>query len=96
MRGYQGLAERDYLTLDMRTVSGILPLGGTILRTSSFEPVRENAIERLQEAIDGDRLDAVLCLMQAAWASQRPGHGLPAGVDPLEGWIVSAEPAQGT
>ena len=38
----------------------------------------------------GDRLDAVLCLMQAAWASTQPGHGLPAKIDPLEGWIVSA------
>jgi hypothetical protein len=38
----------------------------------------------------GDRLDAVLCLMQAAWASTRPDFGLPAGVDPIEGWIVSA------
>lgn len=38
----------------------------------------------------GDRLDAVLCLMQAAWASTRPGFGLPDAVDPLEGWIVSA------
>ncbi len=38
----------------------------------------------------GDRLDAVLCLVQAAWASTRPGHGLPAGIDPIEGWIVSA------
>jgi hypothetical protein len=43
----------------------------------------------------GDRLDAVLCLMQAGWAAQQPGHGLPAPVDPLEGWIVSAVPAQG-
>jgi hypothetical protein len=41
----------------------------------------------------GDRLDAVLCLLQAAWAAGRPGHGVPAGVDPLEGWITSAEPA---
>ena len=40
----------------------------------------------------GDRLDAVLCLMQAAWAAQQPGHGLPDGIDPLEGWIVSAPP----
>ncbi|MGB3100214.1 MAG: 6-phosphofructokinase, partial [Solirubrobacterales bacterium] len=32
MRGFQGLAERDYMPLDMRTVSGILSLGGTILR----------------------------------------------------------------
>ncbi len=37
-----------------------------------------------------DRLDAVLCLMQAAWAAGRPGYGLPEVVDPLEGWIVSA------
>ena len=38
----------------------------------------------------GDRLDAVLCLMQAAWASGQPRHGLPDEIDPLEGWIVSA------
>lgn len=38
----------------------------------------------------GDRLDAVLCLMQAAWADGRPGWGLPPGIDPLEGWIVTA------
>ncbi len=38
----------------------------------------------------GDRLDAVLCLMQAAWASLRAGQGLPQGIDPIEGWIVSA------
>ena len=38
----------------------------------------------------GDRLDAVLCLMQAAWASTRAGYGLPERVDPIEGWIVSA------
>lgn len=43
----------------------------------------------------GDRLDAVLCLMQAAWSSIRPGYGLPPSVDPLEGWIVSAAPLQG-
>ncbi|WP_375575635.1 DUF429 domain-containing protein [Paracidovorax oryzae] len=43
----------------------------------------------------GDSLDAVLCLVQAAWAAQRhaqgdPRYGLPAGMDPLEGWIVTA------
>ncbi len=38
----------------------------------------------------GDRLDAVLCLMQAAWAATRPNHGLPLDIDPLEGWIVTA------
>lgn len=40
----------------------------------------------------GDSLDAVLCLMQAAWAQERgaPLYGLPAHTDPLEGWIVTA------
>lgn len=38
----------------------------------------------------GDRLDAVLCLLQAAWATGQPRHGWPAQVDPLEGWILTA------
>jgi len=46
--------------------------------------------ERLVEDASGDSLDAVLCLMQAAWASERSGYGLPPDIDPLEGWIVSA------
>ena len=36
----------------------------------------------------GDLLDAALCLWLAAWAEKQPGHGLPAGVDPVEGWII--------
>ena len=46
--------------------------------------------EELIADASGDRLDAVLCLVQAAWASTRPNFGLPAQIDPLEGWIVSA------
>jgi len=43
----------------------------------------------------GDSLDAVLCLVQAAWAQRaheagQPRYGLPAQMDPLEGWIVTA------
>ena len=40
----------------------------------------------------GDSLDAVLCLMQAAWAQGQgaPRYGLPLGIDPLEGWIITA------
>ena len=39
----------------------------------------------------GDRLDAALCLLLAGWADTQPGHGMPAGVDALEGWIVAAD-----
>lgn len=38
----------------------------------------------------GDSLDAVLCLLQAGWASGQVGWGMPVGVDGVEGWIASA------
>lgn len=43
----------------------------------------------------GDHLDAAICMLQAGWAlaQHAAGHalyGLPPGIDPLEGWIVTA------
>ena len=51
--------------------------------------------DALVEDASGDRLDAVLCLLQAAWGQQRHEqgdalYGLPPGLDGLEGWIVTA------
>jgi hypothetical protein len=46
--------------------------------------------DELAADASGDRLDAVLCLMQAAWALDRPRWGWPAAVDRLEGWILTA------
>ena len=47
------------------------------------------------EDASGDALDAVLCLLQAAWGwhqhcNGKPRYGLPPAMDPLEGWIVTA------
>jgi phosphofructokinase-like protein len=61
-RGYRGLAEDDYVPLDMRTVSGILALGGTILSTSSFEPIREGAVDVIERAFEERGLDAVVAI----------------------------------
>jgi ATP-dependent phosphofructokinase / diphosphate-dependent phosphofructokinase len=62
-RGYAGLAERDYRPLDMFTVSGILPLGGTIISTSSFDPYREpDGVSRLISAVEGDGFDAIVAI----------------------------------
>lgn len=38
----------------------------------------------------GDRLDALLCAIQAAWAARHRarGYGAPPHTDPLEGWIA--------
>ena len=51
--------------------------------------------DALADDASGDSLDAVLCLLQAAWAerAQAAGdalYGLPADMDALEGWIVTA------
>ena len=48
--------------------------------------------DALVDDASGDSLDAVLCLLQAAWAAQQgaPRYGLPAEMDALEGWIVTA------
>jgi hypothetical protein len=51
--------------------------------------------DTLIEDASGDSLDAVLCLMQAAWGQMKfnsgnPLYGLPADLDALEGWILSA------
>ncbi|MFT3813927.1 MAG: DUF429 domain-containing protein [Acidovorax sp.] len=51
----------------------------------------------LVQDASGDHLDAALCLLQAAWGHQRHAegdalYGLPATLDPLEGWIITAMP----
>ncbi len=58
--------------------------GGFGLRLAAPRALREAMIEDA----GGDALDAALCLVQATWAERQPGHGLPAQVDPVEGWIV--------
>ena len=47
-------------------------------------------VEILIQDGTGDKLDALLCAIQAAWAFTQKDHnyGIPPIVDPLEGWIV--------
>jgi Protein of unknown function (DUF429) len=51
--------------------------------------------DALIDDASGDALDAVLCMLQAAWALEKhqqgaKNYGLPTKVDPLEGWILTA------
>jgi hypothetical protein len=86
-RSYKNSAEPDRLITRIDMVDaleqGRTPLG---LRLKLGHAQRE----ALVADASGDRLDAVLCLMQAGWAIRQPGAGLPAQVDPVEGWIVGA------
>jgi len=80
-RGYRGLAENDYMPLDMQSVSGILPLGGTILSTSSFEPLREGAVDAVAAAFAERGLDAVVAIggehTMEITRQLHADHGLP-------------------
>lgn len=61
--GYKGLAERELRELDMRSVSGILHLGGTILYTSSFDPYNErDGVDRVLSSFRSEGFDALIAI----------------------------------
>jgi hypothetical protein len=53
-------------------------------------------LRSLVDDASGDRLDAALAAMQAAWCLRRRARnwGLPPTIDPLEGWIATARPVR--
>ncbi len=86
-RSYKNSAEPDRL-ITRKDIVDTLEQGRT--RLGLRLKLTHAQRDALVDDASGDRLDAALCLVQAAWASTRPGHGLPATVDPVEGWIATA------
>ena len=84
------IARKDLLAaLETGAASTTALLGGLRLK------LRMAQHDALVADASGDSLDAVLCLLQAAWAARQhsagaPRYGLPAELDLLEGWIVGA------
>jgi len=67
--GFQGLLNRDYISLDDRSLSGLLSLGGTILGTSREKPFKKilegNDETKPQIIIDNYKklgLDCLVCI----------------------------------
>ena len=60
------------------------------ITTAKSATYLENVGETLADDPTGDRLDAFLCAVQAAWAwtHRASGYGAPPDLDPLEGWIA--------
>jgi hypothetical protein len=86
-RSYKNSAEADRL-IARKDIVDALEQGRT--RLGLRLKLSHAQREALVDDASGDRLDAALCLVQAAWASTQPRCGLPAQMDPVEGWIVSA------
>jgi hypothetical protein len=90
-RAKQTIAQRQFRS---RIVKRLIDTGlpGGVKLAANFAILRTLVFDGT-----GDRLDAVLCAMQAAqaWKLRKSNFGLPAMLDPLEGWIatVPAPPA---
>lgn len=84
-RSYKNLDDGDRLVARKDLLDALEQgRGGLGLRLRLTHAQRD----RIAADAGGDLVDAVLCLMQAAWAEMQPGHGVPADVDAVEGWIV--------
>src|SRR3990167_1085987 len=61
--GWKGLIQADVASLDLKSVSGILPKGGTILGTSRTNPYKKpEDLARLKENIQKLKLDAIIAI----------------------------------
>src|SRR6202140_3417417 len=63
MEGWRGVVENKTRVLDMNAVAGILPRGGTILRTSRTNPgKKENGMERCVANLKANGVEALIAL----------------------------------
>jgi 6-phosphofructokinase 1 len=63
LEGWRGVVEDRAMPLTLDTIAGILPRGGTILRTSRTNPVKkEGGIEGCIETLKRHRIDAMVVL----------------------------------
>ncbi len=61
--GWKGLIEKDTMKLDLASIAGILPKGGTILGTSRTNPYKkEGGIEKVKENFKALALDALVAV----------------------------------
>jgi phosphofructokinase-like protein len=63
MEGWRGLLEEKIMALDLSTVGGILPRGGTILRTSRTNPAKHgDGLHKCAEALKKHGCDALVAI----------------------------------
>src|SRR4051812_14542306 len=63
LEGWRGVVEGHTVPLDLNAVAGILPRGGTILRTSRTNPMKgEGGVERCIETMRRMALDGLIAV----------------------------------
>lgn len=63
MEGWRGVLEDMTMPLDLHAVAGILPRGGTILRSSRTNPAkREDGLERCLKSLESNRIEVLIAI----------------------------------
>src|SRR5207248_2228907 len=63
LEGWRGVLENMTMTLDLSAVAGILPRGGTILRSSRTNPGKhEGGLDRCIESLKGNSIDVLIAI----------------------------------
>src|SRR5437868_1968429 len=63
LEGWRGLLEDNTMRLDLSSVGGILPRGGTILRTSRTNPAKHaDGLQRCADALRKHEIDALIAI----------------------------------
>jgi len=90
-RGWAGVIRNEYIVLDPRAVSGILHLGGTILKTSRCPEFKtREGLERAARGLAEDNLDGLIVIggdgsirgaLELSRLTDTPIIALPASID---------------
>jgi ATP-dependent phosphofructokinase / diphosphate-dependent phosphofructokinase len=63
LEGWRGVMENTAISLDLNAVGGILPRGGTILRTSRTNPSkRPEGIDRCMASLEKNKIEALIAI----------------------------------
>src|SRR5207248_5077554 len=63
LEGWRGLLEDKAMPLDLSNVAGILPRGGTILRTSRTNPLkRADGLDKIISTLSHHKVDALIAI----------------------------------
>ena len=63
LEGWRGLVEDKSMPLDLEAVGGILPRGGTILRTSRTNPSKHpDGLDRCMAALEKNKIEALIAI----------------------------------
>ena len=61
--GYEGVVSQRYMPLDVESLRGKLPIGGTILGTSRYQPfMDDDGVDRIRESLATHGVDALIVI----------------------------------